>query len=493
MKTTQNDTARPADSHGIERTFVLSCLAHRLLPDHPRPTPPADLDWLGVTDLVVRHGLTGLFYVLGNTVTNPWPGELWEHLRTSYEGLQRWGEQNVHQVHDVLAALRGAGIPVMVLKGWGLVPTIYNGDHGQRRCGDIDILVPPEDAARAEHIMQDIGCEGEAEHWPGYLRRYGSSRMYRPPRDAATSRHVGTIDLHWVLMPPPFHSQQSDTQGLFERAAQLNVAGVDACVPSPEDHLVYCCAHQARHHDVDEAWFRYFEAAALFISRGSAFDWDTVARRAQDWRLVLPLQGTIAHIESLWPGIVPKRALATISSLQATRAERAVHHWGIEETGNLTAYAVLSGLTRPTQRWRFLLETAVPSPAYMRFRYGPAPGGVWPLLYLQRARIAAKYALLLARSPVPVPQRYVANPAVSCECGEDGTMLVNPTTGGSVMVNSTGLTLWDFLETPRTVDELAAHLVENYRGISPEQAEQDAAAFVRSLWPDCLMVASDEG
>jgi hypothetical protein len=73
------------------------------------------------------------------------------------------------------------------------------------------------------------------------------------------------------------------------------------------------------------------------------------------------------------------------------------------------------------------------------------------------------------------PRRYVANPVVSCGDEEDGTVLFNPDTEDTAIVNPSGRAPWAFLETPRTMDEMATYLVETYRGVAVERAAEDVA------------------
>jgi hypothetical protein len=90
------------------------------------------------------------------------------------------------------------------------------------------------------------------------------------------------------------------------------------------------------------------------------------------------------------------------------------------------------------------------------------------------------------------PTRYVANPAVSCGDEQDGAMLFNPDTDDTIVINPTGRALWTFLETPRTIDEIAAYLVETYAGVTAERAIEDAIQFVQSLAPDSLLEMNDD-
>jgi hypothetical protein len=83
--------------------------------------------------------------------------------------------------------------------------------------------------------------------------------------------------------------------------------------------------------------------------------------------------------------------------------------------------------------------------------------------------------------------RYRADPVVSCGDEEDGAVLYNPDEDDTAMVNLSGRALWGYLETPRTVGEMAAYLVQTYRGVTLEQALEDAEAFVRALVPGFLL------
>jgi hypothetical protein len=90
------------------------------------------------------------------------------------------------------------------------------------------------------------------------------------------------------------------------------------------------------------------------------------------------------------------------------------------------------------------------------------------------------------------PTRYMANPAVSCGDEQDGAVLFNPDTDDTTIINLTGRALWAYLESPRSVDELAAHLAETYRDVDAKQATEDATRFVQSLAPDFLLEMNDE-
>jgi hypothetical protein len=87
---------------------------------------------------------------------------------------------------------------------------------------------------------------------------------------------------------------------------------------------------------------------------------------------------------------------------------------------------------------------------------------------------------------------YRANEVVSCaDEGEDGAMLYNPDKDDTVLLNPSGRIVWALLSAPRTLDEIAVHLVTAYPDVPREQALKDAGQFIESLVPDFVTPSPD--
>jgi hypothetical protein len=87
---------------------------------------------------------------------------------------------------------------------------------------------------------------------------------------------------------------------------------------------------------------------------------------------------------------------------------------------------------------------------------------------------------------------YRANEVVSCvDEGEDGAMLYNPDKDDTVVLNPSGRSIWALLSSPRTIDEIAAHLASAYPDVTREQALKDAEQFVQSLVPDFVIATGE--
>jgi len=87
---------------------------------------------------------------------------------------------------------------------------------------------------------------------------------------------------------------------------------------------------------------------------------------------------------------------------------------------------------------------------------------------------------------------YRASEVVSCvDEGEDGAMLYNPDKDDTVLLNPSGRSIWAFLKSPHSLDEIAGHLTMVYPEITREQARQDADQFLKSLMPDFVVASPD--
>lgn len=78
--------------------------------------------------------------------------------------------------------------------------------------------------------------------------------------------------------------------------------------------------------------------------------------------------------------------------------------------------------------------------------------------------------------------QYLANPDVSCrEEGPDGALLFNPDTDAVLVINPTGLVIWQALEQARTKDDIITNLMERCEDVPSDQAATDVNEFIEIL------------
>jgi hypothetical protein len=352
------------------------------------------MDWDRLYDLLSQHRLAAFFYTRRSVLGRHWPEAFTQKLRAVRAMLLLYGDQCAAQIKAVLGALRQANIHTIVLKGWAAIPTLYAGDYSARFYEDIDLLVQPSDAARVKAILASLGYQAVDDSWEGYAERFTNAQAFYHKAQPRVFGHLFTIGLHWGLVHRPYYDPKLvDIAGLFSHSEPLEVLGISARQLSTEDQVVYGCAHLGLHHEYDSSLFRLFELAALIQRGGAAFAWPYALNLAEQWRCVIPLQRTLATLHRLWPAIVPAWVMESARNLKPNLNERFVNWWIEKSRDRPTLAMLLPWITIPGlgRKIELAFKDTFPSPAYMQRRYGPAPHGFWPVLYLRRFRRAARF------------------------------------------------------------------------------------------------------
>lgn len=176
------------------------------------------------------------------------------------DAVQRRHEQ------ATLGALVAAGVDTLVFKGAALAVSHYATPWLRPR-GDVDILVPVEQAALAQAALVRAGCRKVP-------RPEGAAVTYQA-RYAAMSPGVDlAYDLHWRLADPQAFAEVIDLSTLRRHAVPGPVAG--SWMPDPVHALLIACVHRAAHH---------FDTDRLLL----LYDIDRLVRRFDDheWRLAV--------------------------------------------------------------------------------------------------------------------------------------------------------------------------------------------------------------
>jgi hypothetical protein len=155
-----------------------------------------------------------------------------------------------------------------------------------------------------------------------------------------------------------------------------------------EDHLIYTCSHFA-HHGYDMPLSANYEIAAILLRSMQTLDWNAVFSRSSTLRVALPLQRVLSGIASLWPRVIPAGIMETLARKRPSRLEHSIDWWLVKSKNKGNIIAILSWFTIPGvfRKFSYILETLIPSPAYLSKYYGPAPLGLWPLLYPKRLAV----------------------------------------------------------------------------------------------------------
>src|SRR5262249_44088336 len=168
------------------------------------------------------------------------------------------------------------GVNVIPFKGPSLAAIAY-GDLGLREFDDLDLLIARTDFMKAQELLLARGYQPEA------LLNARQAAAFGDACNVMAFWHAEkeiSVEIHWELSPKylPF---SPDPERLRERVVPSYPGGQTVLTLSPEDLLVYLCAHGAKH--VWEKLIWIVDVAGL-IRRHSSPDWDRVCELAVEQR-----------------------------------------------------------------------------------------------------------------------------------------------------------------------------------------------------------------
>ncbi len=353
--------------------FILQCLRSELFPGIPVELPARGLDWDLVFTLLEENRLAPHFYTFSKQHESLIPDAIRRKLKQAFGAVRLYGDQCKLQVEEVLAGLTAAGIPVIVLKGWALIQWLYGGDHGQRFCEDIDILVPMAFVTHAEELLRKLRYTALKEADRGFAQRFSNAQAYQKEYSADQHCQRFAIGFHWGLTHYPyFDAKRINTDELFNRSVPLIVAGERVAELSFEDQFIYTCAHLALHHRNAENILNFFEIASILQRAGGDMDWQAVVSRATAWGYSMQIRHVLGEIEQLWPEVVPQSAVDTLAAVEVTRKERWID-WLVASTkGNRFRSALVEMMALPgiKNKLAAAFRQVFPEREYMQHRYG---------------------------------------------------------------------------------------------------------------------------
>jgi hypothetical protein len=263
---------------GRMRAFAAAVLAGQLVPSAP-------------VELVRRGNLGPLAYSLG----------LLEY-RDDYAASLIVSLRRQAVLAEVLAALRAAGVRAALIKGCGLVGTLYP-DPATRPMLDLDLLVPAPRMADAARALYAIGFAraGKARTLSGYQHA------------VAFSRAEMMVELHRHIVQ---HSRTAMRTGDLWRRAVPDPLGSGGERLDRVDELLVCMVHIARH-ELTVPLLNYVDVARL-TTRLDAAERAELDRRAREFEVTRAIASVRSMTELLAAGAAGHPALGLGSAVLPT-------------------------------------------------------------------------------------------------------------------------------------------------------------------------------
>ena len=205
-------------------------------------------DWDRFLWLANRHRVAGLVHEALSSAELELPPAVVDALAARARHIARRNSILLAETVRLQCALESANIPCLILKGVALAQLAY-GSLKTKHARDIDLLVPPDCAEAALHILER---EGYALLYPAAQLTEAQRRaVFRYAREVQLF-HPGNrllVEMQWRLTNNPLLLKGVDAHSATQSVSPSDSVSIRTLAPA--DLFAYLCAHGAQH-----AWSR---------------------------------------------------------------------------------------------------------------------------------------------------------------------------------------------------------------------------------------------
>jgi len=216
------------------------------------PPPLPDAAWSAIAAMAGQHRLEPLLAYRLDHAAEAWPvppalAERWRSARRG-AGLASLALQAA--LRAAAAALDREAIPFSALKGPRLAWRCYP-EPGLRPMRDLDLLVAEDAVLRAAEVLARAGFAAAAG--PALLRQALARDKHLPPL-LHPALNVA-VELHHRVSDPPgrhgYRVPQLDPAAILAQSQTVDLGGLAAPCPAPEDLLAHLMLHALYGHRLD--------------------------------------------------------------------------------------------------------------------------------------------------------------------------------------------------------------------------------------------------
>jgi hypothetical protein len=375
-------TAMPLDNH------LLAGLLSEQEPGRDRDWDAFSAeDWSLVVRRAQAEGVGPLLYqailTSGKIALLPKPDQ--ELLRVMYYGTKLINEQILQEVGVLTGLFDQAGIPVVALKGVCFVLTIYL-DPGLRPMADVDLLVPSSQISAALHIVRSSGyVDVIPDAFPGLDQLLNHATCLKK-----TKRPFTILEVHHTLVAAegsfahavPVDWFWGQTEAMSDRSSVAWLGHLHMLTPTAQ--LLYACAHAMLQHGGRDTSLRWLYDLDLLVRvYAERLDWDLLLSQARKFEWGSAVRAALSQAVEFFDTPVPKNILENLARNTDRHAGRVAEMQALPATHTLEEYQKLKSLNA-VGRLKLIVALTVPTPAYMRWRYGLKANWAIPVWYPYR-------------------------------------------------------------------------------------------------------------
>src|SRR5580693_2852406 len=344
--------------------------------------------WELLFNLADRHGTRPLLYQALTDLEELVPAAEMSALQQSNQTNLRKALFLSRELIRIVDQLSSLGIEVLPYKGLALAEAAY-GDIALRQVGDIDLLIHARDLSRIREAVRELGYMPHLNFSAAEERAYLKSG-YECAFDGAAGPNL--LEVQWAIQPR-FYSIDFDMDGLFQRAADVTVAGHPMKTASNEDLFLVLSAHAAKH-----VWERLIWLCDIARIMGlPSLNWNWIESQAESLGIVRMLRVNMLLANRLLGAAISPAAEKSIREDPAARAlveevEPLIVSGAVFNVESLAYFRLMMRLReRGSDRRRFFCRLAF-TPGPSEWEAVHLPARLFPLYRLVRlSRLAARF------------------------------------------------------------------------------------------------------
>lgn len=210
------------------------------------------------------------------------------------------------QLQHLLHLFNEAHIPLMLFKGPALAHTIYP-DARLRTYHDFDAFIHPDDMARADRLLTQVGYAFYEEYRSNIIDRDRTGYNYTLERQDSWLKVV--IELHTAPHPSEIGTL-FDIEAMWAKAQHIEVLGEPTLTMPPIDHLLYLCWHYRFHSFSRLLWL--YDVVVMLRAVGSELDWTALIETARRQQLASTLYYCLSWCHNLFGVEIPAEVFARL-------------------------------------------------------------------------------------------------------------------------------------------------------------------------------------
>lgn len=235
------------EKRGDGPEFEVLVRAARAAVDSARPFAVQDLLKRGVDSarllrLAAWHRVLTILQREIEINGTPIPADLRQGLADARTANAARNAVRAAELCRICSRFESRGIQALAFRGPLLAEELY-GDLALRHFSDLDLLVKPDDAARATEALVEEGYEPQfrldARQQAAFLHFRGERFFIRPSEQLC-------VDLHWRILPDGFDFEPAESS-FFAAARRVTVGDAAVKTLSTRDLGLFLCLHGSKH------------------------------------------------------------------------------------------------------------------------------------------------------------------------------------------------------------------------------------------------------